>query len=316
MRNAPAVVPSHLGKVSDKWQLYLREYDRLLSGFRKNDIRLLEIGVQNGGSLEIWARYFSNAKVIVGCDIDPGCAQLTFEDERITVLVGDANSDEMQGRILEISAEFDVLIDDGSHTSSDVVKSFARYFPHLAEAGIYIIEDLHCSYWQEFEGGLFDPLSSMTFFKRIADIVNFEHWGISKAGPDLFKGFISNYGIHLPASLLQQIHSVEFCNSICIVRKSVDADSLLGNRIIAGQTELVAKGHLDLPKDSKIDVKSQEANFWSARDFPPAEELHMRIAEVADLASQIAELKQHVEGQEAHVLDLNRSGDGKLKCWT
>ena len=113
--------------------------------------------MQNGGSLEIWARYFPCAAVIAGCDIDPGCAQLAFEDKRIAVVVGDANSDRTQARILEHSAEFDILIDDGSHTSSDIVKSFARYFPCLAENGFYIIEDLHCSYWREFEGGLFDP---------------------------------------------------------------------------------------------------------------------------------------------------------------
>jgi len=43
------------GKVSDKWDSYLPIYDRLF-GPRKDDaIGLLEIGVQNGGSLEIWS---------------------------------------------------------------------------------------------------------------------------------------------------------------------------------------------------------------------------------------------------------------------
>ena len=43
----------HNGKVSDKWSLYLMEYDRLLNDYRDKPMRLLEIGIQNGGSLEI-----------------------------------------------------------------------------------------------------------------------------------------------------------------------------------------------------------------------------------------------------------------------
>jgi hypothetical protein len=43
--------------------------------------------------------------------------------------------------------------------------------------GIYIVEDLCCSYWQDFEGGLNDEASSMAFFKSLVDVINHEHWG-------------------------------------------------------------------------------------------------------------------------------------------
>ena len=132
-------------------------------------LRLLEIGIQNGGSLEIWPKFFPNAQQIVGCDIRPECARLTYRNPRISVVVGDANSDEAQAAVLAHSAIFDVIIDDGSHASSDIVRSFARYFPHLSDGGIFVVEDLHCSYWKEFDGGLFDPFSSVNFFKRLAD---------------------------------------------------------------------------------------------------------------------------------------------------
>ena len=40
----------------DKWDHYLQIYDRLLSPYRNTplSIRLLEIGVFDGGSLELW----------------------------------------------------------------------------------------------------------------------------------------------------------------------------------------------------------------------------------------------------------------------
>ena len=49
----------HVGKVSDKWSSYFDEYDRILAAYSElRRIRLLEIGIQNGGSLEIWSHYF------------------------------------------------------------------------------------------------------------------------------------------------------------------------------------------------------------------------------------------------------------------
>src|SRR4051812_35132651 len=109
---------SHSGKVSDKWELYLREYDRLFLDFRDKTFRLLEIGVQNGGSLEIWAKYFPNAAAIVGCDIDPLVGALTYDDPRISVVVGDAAQDATVATIVAHAPQFDIIIDDGSHRSS------------------------------------------------------------------------------------------------------------------------------------------------------------------------------------------------------
>ena len=143
----------HKGKVSDKWQLYLEEYDRLFSAYRTKPIRMLEIGIQNGGSLEIWPKYFPNGKKFIGCDVNPDCSRLRYDDSRIAVVIGNANSDSTQGAILQHSPEFDIVIDDGSHLSGDIVKSFAKYFPKIIDGGVFVAEDLHCSYWREFDGG-------------------------------------------------------------------------------------------------------------------------------------------------------------------
>src|SRR6266540_4439758 len=107
----------HVGKVSDKWSLYFNEYDRILDEYRNKPVRLLEIGIQNGGSLEIWSKYFKNAQKLVGCDINPDCARLTYDDPRVAVVLGDANSEPTQQEILGHAPIFDLIIDDGSHRS-------------------------------------------------------------------------------------------------------------------------------------------------------------------------------------------------------
>ena len=79
---------SKTGKSSDKWESYLDYYDALLHPYRNSPVRLFEIGVQNGGSLETWAQYFSHGTHFVGCDINVRCRQLVFDDSRIHVVVG------------------------------------------------------------------------------------------------------------------------------------------------------------------------------------------------------------------------------------
>lgn len=290
----------HSGKVSDKWSIYLTEYDRIFNEYRDKPVRLLEIGIQNGGSLEIWSRFFPDAQKLVGCDINPDCARLTYEDPRIAVVVGDANTDAVQATVLQHALAFDVIIDDGSHRSSDIVKSFARYFPTLAEGGVFVAEDLHCSYWQEFEGGLFDPFSSVTFFKRLADILSYEHWGINKKRTDILSGFFAKYGFEIGEEVLQHIHSVEFVNSICVIKKQMPDQNNLGTRFIAGSEELVVPGHLGL-HSSQVPPPVQVSNIWTSRDIPPDEELSLRLIELTERDGQIANLNQAVHDKDEHI---------------
>lgn len=252
----------HEGKVSDKWEVYLDVYSRTLHPFRDLPVRLLEIGVQNGGSLEIWGKYFLQATALVGCDINPACGSLKFDDSRIRVVTGDACLDSTLEEITRISPTFDVIIDDGSHLSKDIVRSFARYFPALQDGGVYVAEDLHCSYWREFGGGLFDPNSSMSFFKRLADITNFESWGVPQRRTDLLQSLASSHGVVFEEHELAQVHSVEFVNSMCVVRKAAAASNLLGSRIAAGIADEVLSQDKQAVRDTS-NFPSQITNRWS-----------------------------------------------------
>ncbi|MBK8418332.1 glycosyltransferase [Candidatus Villigracilis saccharophilus] len=247
----------HKGKLSDKWSLYLTEYDRLFTVYRNQPVQLLEIGVQNGGSLEIWDQYFPNAGKIIGCDINPSCAALQYRSSRIAVVTGDANSDEYQNEILQYAPTFDIIIDDGSHDSSDIVRSFARYFPCLNETGMYVAEDLHCSYWDNFEGGLHQPLSAMSFFKRLADILNHEHWRNGRSGRELLAAFCDEFGVDFDDLELARIHSIEFLNSLCVIKKSPPENNTLGKRFIVGNEELVTSGVKKYDGSSIHDFEAQ-----------------------------------------------------------
>jgi GT2 family glycosyltransferase len=298
----------HSGKVSDKWSLYLSEYDRLFCGYRDKPVRLFEIGIQNGGSLEIWSKYFDNASVLIGCDINPDCARLTYSDPRISVIVGDANVSKISDSVLQRCPQFDIVIDDGSHLSSDIVRSFALYFPRLVEGGLFVAEDLHCSYWSQLQGGLFDPYSSISFFKRLADVINHEHWGISKTRADILRGIFAKYSCEVDDEVLSQVHSVEFINSMCVIRKATVANNGLGHRIISGSLEMVVSGHKKLqglPYEFSSEY-DQYSNLWSARPTPPDEDLQHLETQITERDIQVASLNQIVTERDIQVASLNQ----------
>ena len=226
------------GKPSAKWQGYLSHYERWLGQFSEQPIRLLEIGVQGGGSLEIWAEHFRKAEVIVGCDIDPVCAELRYADSRIKVVTGNINEIATIGQIDAISPAWDVIIDDGSHHSRDIIQSFLRLFPRLSEDGVYLIEDLHCSYWGEYGGGLYHPQSAISFFKKVIDVVNQPAWGIDVEDKEFwaeFAALIKNVPAELISQSLRDIYRIEFADSMCMIQKRAAAQNGTGVLLLSGQ---------------------------------------------------------------------------------
>lgn len=228
-----------IGKVSDKWASYLTYYDQLFLPLRVQPIKLLEIGVQNGGSLETWSDYFSNAVLLTGCDIDPKCGDLQYSDTRIKIVVGDANIATTYHKITELSPQFDIVIDDGSHKSTDIINSFINYFPLLSPGGVFVVEDACCLFMDEFGGGILNELSAYSFFKKLTDIVNFQFWKNDISINNYLRTF---FDIHsTPAFILEGwIESIEFRNSIITIKKSLTPNhEKLGERIIVGNNAQV-----------------------------------------------------------------------------
>ena len=124
-KNLNEIFLNHKGKLSDRWLLYIDEWNTLFQPLHQKKINLLEIGVHNGGSLEIWAKYFTQAENIIGCDKNEACQQLDFSDPRISVILGDINTDNVESIVKEKQLAFDIIIDDGSHTSVDIIESFS-----------------------------------------------------------------------------------------------------------------------------------------------------------------------------------------------
>lgn len=117
-------------------------------GDRDRPVRILEVGVNLGGSLELWRKYFTHSDShIVGIDYNPKCAQLADPTQNIHIFTGKQQDHEFLGRVIAELGPFDIIVDDGSHIPSFTLKSFQYLFVHgLADNGAYIVEDLHACY--------------------------------------------------------------------------------------------------------------------------------------------------------------------------
>ncbi|MFC3675118.1 class I SAM-dependent methyltransferase [Ferrovibrio xuzhouensis] len=118
---------------------YTEVYEKYLGPLRqKPGVKLLEIGVACGSSLKTWSRYFSDAEII-GADIRPDCSQLCRSYPNIRIEIGNATQQ-------TFARDCDVIIDDGSHVSADIVDALRVNWPALKPGGLYVIEDLKCTH--------------------------------------------------------------------------------------------------------------------------------------------------------------------------
>lgn len=132
-------------------EIYERHFERFRAP-RAYPVRILELGVSRGGSLQIWRKFFGLEAKIVGVDIDPGC--LDRVDADTPVIIGDQSDPAvLASALLQLGGGVDIVIDDGSHLGRHQIATFEFLYPRLSEDGLYACEDLHCCYWSEFEGG-------------------------------------------------------------------------------------------------------------------------------------------------------------------
>jgi spermidine synthase len=123
---------------------YLPYYERHIPTSVRS---VLEVGVFAGASLRTWAEWLPYAQV-TGVDIKP---LVGFTHPRIDVITADINTwiPARDG----YTDPFDVIIDDGSHMSADIVAMFQRMWPFLNPGGWYVIEDLETQWYPGHGGG-------------------------------------------------------------------------------------------------------------------------------------------------------------------
>ena len=194
---------SHHGRMVDKWKHYFPVYERHFARYVNRPVTILEIGCGAGGSLQMWRRYFGPHARIVGLDIRPECQ--AFEEDQIAIRIGDQSDPAFLRHLINEFGSPDIVLDDGSHIMEHVVASFSFLYPRTARDGVYLVEDLHTAYWDEYGGGLNRPGSFIELCKNLVDELN----------ADWTRGAV------LPTDFTRSTQSIHFYDSIAVFERGV-----------------------------------------------------------------------------------------------
>jgi predicted O-methyltransferase YrrM len=127
-------------------------YHEILAERRTSIESVLEFGILNGGSLRMWRNYFPYSTTLCAIDINLKGHPLTANT---FCTYGNQDSipsleDAMKNLPVKL---FDLIIEDGGHTSVQQRNSLQVAWPRLKSGGIYILEDLHTGVpdWAEYK---------------------------------------------------------------------------------------------------------------------------------------------------------------------
>jgi hypothetical protein len=185
-----------------KYQHYFDIYDRHFNRYRNKEVIILEIGVSQGGSLQMWKEYFGEKSRIFGIDVDPRCKNL--EEENVKIFIGSQSDRNFLREVKSQIPPLDILIDDGGHTMDQQIISFEELFDSIKEDGIYLCEDLHTSYWESYGGGYKRKGTFIEYSKNFIDYLNAYH---SKQRSLSVNGFTKS------------VDSIHYYDSIIVIEK-------------------------------------------------------------------------------------------------
>jgi GT2 family glycosyltransferase len=142
-------------------------YENEFARYRDKPVQLLESGINEGGSLQLWAKWFTQAS-IMGIDLQlrGNCAEDCGRYPNIRIGLGDAYDITNIGNYPPI----DILIDDGPHDVNSQLWALENLLPRIKPGGLFVIEDVMDSANLTI---LFDRVPEQ--FKPFAEMLDLRH---------------------------------------------------------------------------------------------------------------------------------------------
>lgn len=222
-----------IGILSKTDKIYQHGYHFIYSNYlekyrNKENMSMIEIGIESKYSLNLWLNYFPNA-FIYGMDI-----HFNDKDVKYEIYKGDQSKKEDLKIFSEkINKPVFFIIDDGSHISEHQILTFDILFEKLLPGGTYIIEDIETSYWTKSyiyqyttNYGYKNNKSVIEFFKLLVDDINSEF--LTNENKNIQKSIVNE---KINEKNRKNISSITFFhNCIIIVKKTTEELKFYGDR--------------------------------------------------------------------------------------
>jgi hypothetical protein len=222
---------NNTGRLIHKWHHYFDVYEKHFSRFRNKPVVILEIGVYQGGSLQMWKNYFGEQAQIFGVDINPNCKEL--EEKNVHIYLGSQSDRTFLKTLCASIPDIDILIDDGGHKMDEQIITFEELFNKVKPDGVYLCEDTHTSYILGYGGGLRRSGTFVEYSKKLIDSLYAWH-----SEQEEFK----------VNSFTRSANSIHFYDGVIVFEKTV----------------------VNAPVDSKTGVISYENEPLKPKDFKHA----------------------------------------------
>lgn len=136
-----------------KWNHYFKIYEDLLSDLRGKSPTVVEVGILNGGSLEMWARFLGVGSLVIGVDvripkIDQNEWNRTLKEQgfgAVQMVQANAESESFWRSFYVDNPNVDVFIDDGGHTNRQQITAVSAAIKGIRPGGLVICEDTQTS---------------------------------------------------------------------------------------------------------------------------------------------------------------------------
>ena len=189
-----------------KWDNYFDVYEKHFEKFIGKSPVIVEVGICQGGSAEMWKKYFGEGVTVVGIDIQD-CSK--YSTDGCIQIIGDQSSSSFWDDFLIKYPSIDIFIDDGSHYSSHQKLTLSKVWPHINDGGVYLCEDTHTNIWPEFGSNVDNESSFLNFSKKLTDVLLYKHF----RGPDN-KEFLELVDFY------KNISSINFYDSVVVFTKN------------------------------------------------------------------------------------------------
>ena len=221
-------------RLSVKWDSYFSVYDKIFKQYKNKKIKVVEVGVANGGSLFIWRKLFGKKAKIIGVDANPISKKMRKYGFKI--YLGDQSDPNFWKKFFKKEGKIDIILDDGGHKNLQQISTVHYALPYINNGGLIVVEDMASSY---IEKEFYNPskFSFANFCNKIVEFINYRSGAINKQ--------MNIYS--------KKIYSIEFFESIAVLK--IDSTKCIKSKPISNNI-----------KDPALNEMRSSFHFIKARE--------------------------------------------------